>query len=204
MPRIPETAPKGFSDEERAKLVALPEPYGFVLRFLFGTGLRWGEGCRVQASHVKDGLEVERTKTGRVRRVPLGPALAGEVRGHVGRLVPFSSHSSFGKAVRKATWIADFHVHRTRHDFAIQWLRDWGSLAALKDILGHASIATTMRYARITEDLIKREAERRLPRARGGLIEGRRRRFVSTPCPPRPLPFPAGGRKCWRRSAVTR
>jgi len=40
MPRIPETLPKGFTDEERAALRALAEPYGFTLRFLLGTGLR--------------------------------------------------------------------------------------------------------------------------------------------------------------------
>ena len=35
-----------------------------------------------------------------------------------------------------------------------------GSLAALQELLGHAHIATTMRYARLTEDLVEREADR--------------------------------------------
>lgn len=163
MPRIPETLPKGFTDAERAALVALPEPYGFVLRFLLGTGVRWGEARRAQASDVKDGLlELETTKSGKVRRVPVQAALLAEVRARVGRLVPFDSTgtASFNKAVCRLSGIADFHVHRTRHDRAIQWVAAGGSLAALQSILGHASIVTTMRYARLTEAHVRAEAER--------------------------------------------
>jgi integrase len=163
MPRIPETAPKGFSDEERAALVTLPEPYGFTLRFLLGSGLRWNEARRAQASDVKDGLlEVERTKSGKVRRIPLPAALAIEVRSRVGRLVPFdaTSTSSFNRAVCRLSGIKDYHVHRCRHDRAIEWVASGGSLSALQAILGHASIVTTTRYARLTEAHVRAESER--------------------------------------------
>jgi integrase len=161
MPRIPETLPKGFTDEERTALAGSPEPYGFALRFLLGTGLRWSEATRAQAAHVKDAvLEVERTKSGKVRRVPLPETLAAEVRSRVGRLVPFKHHGQFARAVKRLSGIKGFHVHRTRHDWAIQWLARGGSLAACQEIMGHASIATTMRYARITDALVQREAKR--------------------------------------------
>lgn len=163
MPRIPETAPKGFTDGERETLTMLPEPYGFTLRFLLGTGLRWNEARRAQAADLKDGmLELERTKSGKVRRVPLPAALLDEVRGRVGRLVPFdsTSTSSFNRAVVRMSGIKDFHVHRTRHDRAIQWIVGGGSLSALQAILGHASIVTTTRYARLTEAHVRDEARR--------------------------------------------
>ena len=53
-----------------------------------------------------------------------------------------------------------FHVHRCRHTFAMRWLEAGGNLAVLQQILGHRDLSTTMRYARVTDDLIEREAAR--------------------------------------------
>src|SRR5207247_2067112 len=111
--RIPETPPKGFTDDERAALMALAEPHGFMMRFLLGTGLRFAEGCHAQASHVRDGvLEVEKGKGGKVRRVPLPDALAAEVRSRVGRMVPYSpvSTGSINRTVKRLSGIRDFNV----------------------------------------------------------------------------------------------
>src|SRR3989442_5393986 len=41
LPKVPERDPARLSDEEVAKLVVMPEPWGFVARFAIGTGLRW-------------------------------------------------------------------------------------------------------------------------------------------------------------------
>jgi site-specific recombinase XerD len=62
--------------------------------------------------------------------------------------------------VRYHSGIADFHVHRCRHAFAMRWLEAGGNLAVLQQILGHRDLSTTMRYARVTDDLIEREADR--------------------------------------------
>ena len=53
-----------------------------------------------------------------------------------------------------------FHVHQTRHTFACVWLERGGSLAALQEILGHASVVVTQRYARLAEAHVKAEAAR--------------------------------------------
>ena len=92
----------------------------------------------------------------------MAPDLLREVRQKVGRLVPYAEGSpgSFAKAIRKLTGVEGFHVQQTRHTFACQWLERGGSLAALQQLLGHASIVTTQRYARLTDEAVMREAQR--------------------------------------------
>ena len=112
---------------------------------------------------VVDGmLEVELTKSGRVRRIALPAALLAELRARRGCLVPYAAGSpgSFSRTVRSKSGIADFHVHRCRHTFAMRWLEGGGSLAVLQELLGHREIATTMRYARVADDLMRREMAR--------------------------------------------
>jgi integrase len=163
MPRLQERPPDRLTDEQAQQLRELPGPYGFACRLALGTGLRWGELIRVQASDVERGfLVIHHTKSRKVRRVPLEAELLEEVRGHVGRLVAFAlcSPGSFARAVRNRTGIERFHVHQLRHTFACQWLERGGSLAALQQILGHASIETTQRYAKLTDEVVMREMKR--------------------------------------------
>lgn len=163
MPRLQERPPDRLTDEQAESLRAMPEPYGSVCRLALGTGLRWGELTRAQASDVERGfLVVHHTKSRRVRRVPLSPELLAEVRMRVGRLVPFArvSPGSFAMRIRRLAGVEGFHVHQMRHTFACQWLERGGSLAALQQILGHGSIETTQRYARLTDEVVMREAKR--------------------------------------------
>jgi integrase len=173
MPRLQERPPDRLSDEEAGRLCGLAEPHGFVCRLALGTGLRWGELCRAQASDVKRvrvagsvegqwSMEVSNTKSKRIRRIPLAADLVREVRGRVGRLAGYAigSPGSFANAVRRLSGVEGFHVHQMRHTFACQWLERGGSLAALQQILGHASIVTTQRYARLTDEAVMREAAR--------------------------------------------
>lgn len=170
MPKLQEQAPRGLSVDEVVALTSLPEPYGFVWRFLLGTGLRWGEATRAQAAHVIEGqLQVEFTKGKRVRRIPLAAGLLAEIRGRVGRLVPFAATASgsFARTSRKFSGLVTVHAHQARHTCAMRWLADGGSLAVLQAILGHKDLETTQRYARVTDDLVRAEARRIEERRRG-------------------------------------
>ena len=165
LPRIQERPPDRVSDDEAERLKALPEPHGLTCRLALGSGLRWGELCRAQAADVdRQGFLVvhHQTKSGKLRRVPLAPELLAEVRQRVGRLVPFEevSKGSFAKVVRRKTGLARFGPHRMRHTFACQWLERGGNLAVLQQILGHASIVTTQRYAKLSDEAVMREAQR--------------------------------------------
>ena len=48
--------------------------------------------------------------------------------------------------------IEDFRIHDLRHDFATKLLRATRDLALVKKALGHASIASTMRYAHVLNE----------------------------------------------------
>jgi integrase len=164
MPRIAETPPRGFNACEVAILSSFTGHAGFALRFLLGTGLRWAEACRATRDHVRGALlEVGNSKSGRLRRVPVSVELLAEIEVHgYQRMVPYAPNSpgSFSRMVRRRSGIADFHVHRCRHTFAMRWLEAGGNLAVLQQILGHRDLSTTMRYARVTDELVEREANR--------------------------------------------
>ncbi len=163
LPRLQERLPDRLSDEEVAQLVGLEEPYGFVLRLGLGSGLRWGELCRLLPSDLRNGtLTVAKSKSGKVRRVPLSDSLAEELSTRQGRLVPFRDADSgnFSWHVRRLSGVERFHPHMMRHTFACRWLEMGGSLPALQQMLGHASIATTQMYARLSDEAVRQEASR--------------------------------------------
>jgi integrase len=124
-------------------------------------GIRWGELDRAQVEDIQGGkLVIRRSKSGKVRRVPLPAEILAECQGRVGRLSPFYDACSFNKRVREQSGIARFHSHLCRHTFATEWRDAGGSLAALQAVLGHGSIAVTERYGTIGDDLIERESLR--------------------------------------------
>ena len=157
LPRVQEKPPDRLSAEEMASLEAMPAPYGFIARLGLGTGLRWGELARAQAADVQSGvLVVHQTKTGKVRRVPVSDSLLREIRGRVGKLVPYTvlAVGSFNHMARKLSGVQGFHAHQMRHSFACVWLEKGGSLAALQELLGHSTVVTTQRYARLSETAV--------------------------------------------------
>ncbi len=162
MPKVPEQRPKNLHLEEVRAVLGVPDPYAFVIRLALGTGLRWGELTRAQASDLDANgvLVIGNTKSGKVRRIPLPSALLAEVRQRVGRLVPFKSPGSFARMVRRLSGVQRFHVHMLRHTYACVWMDRSGNLAALKELLGHASLTTTQRYGRISDSMVRAEVMR--------------------------------------------
>lgn len=162
-PKIQELAPRTLTQDEAEKVAALPGEYGLACRVMLGTGVRWGELCGLTSTNLKNGaIEVEAPKTKKLRRLPVPPALLRELRGHIGKLVTFRpvDAPNFGRTVRTLSGVSGFGPHKCRHTFATRWLERGGNLGALQVALGHASINTTMRYAKPTEELLQRESAR--------------------------------------------
>lgn len=177
MPRIPERAPDRFTKVERDSLVKLPDPHGRVIRFLLASGVRWSELVRAQASDVQDSvLLVRKSKSGKVRRVPLPGPIVAECSKRVGRLCPFDSSGNFNSAVRELIAerlkklsdderkplenLGRFRTHLCRHTFASEWRDAGGSLEALRNVLGHSTVRVTEIYGEASDDLVLREARR--------------------------------------------
>jgi integrase len=163
LPRIQERPPDRLTDEEVRAVTGLPDPFGFLCRLGVGSGLRWGELVRAQASHFQDGvLIVSLTKSGKVRRVPLSDQLAAEVRCRVGLLLPFSGKSSsyVSRTIRTLSKVERFHLHQLRHSFACRWLEAGGSIEALREAMGHSTVRMTERYGRLSDAHVRAEAER--------------------------------------------
>ena len=116
--------------------------------------------ARSESAEQQGILVVHHTKSWKVRRVPLSQALWSELRVRVGRFMPLIDAWSFAAQVRRHSGVMRFHAHQSRHTFACRWLELGGSLAALQQMLGHSSIVTTQRYARISDDMVRREVER--------------------------------------------
>jgi len=170
LPRIQERPPDRLTDSEVDAILAVPEPYSFIVRLGLGTGLRWGELMRachtdLEVARGEDGREqgilvVAHTKSWKVRRIPLTQALWSELRYRIGRFLPIQNPCGFARMVRRYSGVTRFHAHQMRHTFACRWIEAGGSLAALQQMLGHSSVVTTQRYARISDDLVRREVER--------------------------------------------
>lgn len=165
LPKIQEQAPDRLSEDEAQAIASLPEPWGFYCRLLLGTGMRWTEATTTTTQSVVRGmLEVTvQTKSRKLRRIPLSPALLADIqKDRIGRLLPFGPRGSahFARRVTKLSGVERFGAHRCRHTFACRFIDAGGSLEALQEVLGHASIKVTQRYAKLSEGAVIREAER--------------------------------------------
>jgi integrase len=79
---------------------------------------------------------------------------------HEGRVWPAGSiRTAFENAVTEAK-LEDFHFHDLRHTFASRYVMRGGSLPALQQILGHATLQMTMRYSHLAPKHLRDEMAR--------------------------------------------
>ena len=91
--------------------------------------------------------------------------LAGLPSEREGRVWPSGDiRTAFENAVAEAK-LDDFHFHDTRHHFASWFVMRGGSLQALQEILGHGTLAMTMRYAHLAPEHLRSEVAKTERRA---------------------------------------
>jgi integrase len=128
-----------------------------LLIFALHTGMRKGEILNLRwkdVNFISRIVTVLKSKNGEKRSVPMSKTLYStlqeiKVRDISGRVFPISDRSlreAFKAALEKAG-ITDFRIHDLRHTFATRLVQNGVDLYKVKELLGHKTLAMTMRYA---------------------------------------------------------
>jgi len=170
----PQERVRELSGEEEARLFAeLRADFHPIVRFALWTGCRREECLNLEWRHI-DWRTAELRVTGKGRKtrtIPMSNAVQSllkalpranekvftyevqKPRGGAERL-PMTANGlrmMFDRSVRRAG-IEDFRFHDLRHTCATRLLRQSGNLRLAQRLLGHTDIATTMKYAHVTND----------------------------------------------------
>lgn len=133
------------------------------------TGMRRGELLGLKWEQVRNGfIYLTETKGGKARQIPVNDRLAQifrELRQKNQLKSPYvfcdaqgrrfhEVKRSFASACKKAG-LEDFHFHDLRHTFASHLVMRGVSLKAVQELLGHADVRQTMRYAHLSQAHLK-------------------------------------------------
>lgn len=161
--------------EERALLRAAPLHLRTIIFAALNTGMRRGELLSLQW----DAVDLEHrtitvcySKSGRVRHIPVNKALwkmlrearptdaQGAVFTYKGKPVA-DIKTAFLKSVARAG-IRECRFHDLRHTFATRLALDGTDLTTVRDLLGHATLSTTMKYTHPSPEHRRAAVERLL------------------------------------------
>lgn len=147
-----------------------------IIAFLLLTGARKREvldarWCDVDFEQCR--WRIPKTKSGKVRHVPLSSEalrLLRNLRNEVGPETellfanpstgkPFITIFASWDAARKRAGLPDLRIHDLRHSFASFLVNAGRSLYEVQQLLGHADIRTTSRYAHLSRDRLMEAVE---------------------------------------------
>jgi integrase/recombinase XerD len=188
--------PKYLNKKQLNDLIASPDrnhPQGLrdgaMLEFLYATGLRVSELCRVRVSDLERDLGFVRVigKGNKHRIVPVGQAAlravevyfgSGRPRLLKGRASPYLFVTNRGAAMtRQAFWkllagygkkagiFHDLTPHVLRHTFATHLLEGGADLRSVQTMLGHTDISTTQIYTHVMRSRLRKTVDEHHPRA---------------------------------------
>jgi len=134
-----------------------------VVLLAMNTGLRRGELLSLTWADIN--LEArmltvraESAKNGRERHVPLNNEAHavltqwGTQTGKVGRVFDVADVKTAWRGLLEAACITSFRFHDLRHHFASKLVRAAVDLNTVRELLGHADITMTLRYAHLAPD----------------------------------------------------
>lgn len=172
-PKVPQHRPVVLSGTEVSAIFdALTSPkYRALYAVMYGAGLRVREACALRVEDIdrkRRQLRVRSGKGGHDRYAILGPRLLGELERYWRAVKPrgpwlFPGRSGTRHAnprgvqrvLREAARACGINKHVTphtlRHSFATHLLEAGTDIRVIQVMLGHASIESTARYARVSQ-----------------------------------------------------
>jgi integrase/recombinase XerC len=191
----PRASQRTLSPAEDARHTLLRLRDAALLELLYGTGLRVSEACALDLADIdRDRYSVpmvivRRGKGNKSRQVPLGgaadralvaylpartqlAATGGALFVNAGgrRLTPRSVQRMVKRWTVAGGVSADATPHGLRHSFATHLLDEGVDLRAIQELLGHASLASTQVYTKISLDHLMKVYDAAHPRA-GTIVE---------------------------------
>jgi integrase len=146
-------------EEEKRLLEKATNPVWLrtLLMVALHTGMRRGEILDLKWQNVDllgRAIRVVKSKNGEKRTIPMSATLCAvlksvsirDISGHVFPISGSSLRQAFDKVAAKAG-LEDFRFHDLRHTFATRLVQNGVDLYKVKELLGHKTIAMTMRYA---------------------------------------------------------
>ena len=165
-----------------------------LFEIIYGAGLRVSEACNLDADDVETGagraqVKVRQGKGRKDRVIPLGRKASAALEAYwpvraawiavspdVERAAIFLTRRGRRVAPRgvrrllasreRATGVAAVSPHALRHSFATHLLGEGADLRSIQEMLGHASLRTTQRYAHVNIDHLMSVYDKAHPRSR--------------------------------------
>lgn len=164
------------------ELVALCRDSGsrslfLLVQVLLATGCRWSEAQCLQLSQVGHRrITFTNTKSGKNRTVPISEGLEVALREYQ----PSGQGRLFAKAIKSLYLVLNkcsFDLprgqaaHVLRHTYASHFIMNGGDILTLQKILGHSTVALTMRYSHLSPDHLLSAVQFSPAGAQKGLIQ---------------------------------
>lgn len=149
-----------LTDAEIKRLVAackMNSQLEDIIRIALHTGMRLGEVLGLRKEQIRKGrILISESKTGFPRQVPIHPKIRSILNSpefliewNVWRL-----ERSFRRAVKRAE-LGKLRFHDLRHTFASKYLEAGGTIADLREILGHRTLEALQIYAHFQQSTLK-------------------------------------------------
>src|SRR5262249_3523707 len=189
--QAPPASARKLSPAEEARHALLRLRDVALLELLYGTGVRVSELCALDVDDIDRDrygvpmLIVRRGKGNKSRQVPIGGAadralaLYVPARGALGAgddalFVTATGHRLTPRSVQRVVkhWTiaggvhADATPHGLRHSFATHLLDEGVDLRSIQELLGHASLASTQIYTKVSLDHLMKVYDDAHPRAK--------------------------------------